>query len=180
MKRRKVTSKRATKRGISKRKSTRRSTRRKSMLSEFFTPAAAQGGMKTIMSAAVGAIAGQAINKMLPNQTVNARAGVKLLGGFLMATVGKMPNLGAGLSAVGVTELIQQSGFLAEGGMNNTRYADPIEALPAMLNDNGQPMYLADNGAMYLSDAPMYLAENDLSYDVGYYGAGFGLDNMDI
>jgi hypothetical protein len=116
---------------------------------------------------------------MLPNQTVNAKAGAKILGGFLAATVGKMPNLGAGLSAVGVMELIQNSGFLADGGMNNANFANPIEALPPFLNENGNPMYLAENNnPMYLSENnPMYLADNDYSYDVGYYGAGFGMDN---
>lgn len=172
MKKRKVTRAKGSARKTSMKR--RRSTRKKSMLSEFFTPAAAQGGFKTVLSGAVGAVAGAALNKMTPNQSDTTRAAIKMVGGYLFATLGKMPNVGAGLAAVGTYELITSSGFLAEG-MKGANYADSLDKLPAYLQEPS-PMYLSEDSPMYLSEND-FLAEDDLSYDVGYYGAGFGMDN---
>jgi hypothetical protein len=36
------------------------------------------------------------------------------------------------------------------------------------------PMVLNEGEAMYLQENNMYLAEEDYSYNVGYYPAGFG------
>lgn len=175
MKKRKVTRAKGTrKKGLKRRRS---SGKRRSMLSEFFTPATAQGGFKTVLSGAVGAVAGAALNKMTPNQSDTTRAAIKLLGGYLFATLGKMPNVGAGLAAVGTYELITTSGFLSED-MKEANYADSLDKLPAYLQEPS-PMYLAENNPMYLSEND-YLAEDDLSYDVGYYGSGFGMDNVNF
>ena len=151
----------------------RRVTRRKKgMLAEMFNANMAQAGGKVVLSGAVGGVGAGLLNKLLPDtMTTKTKAFYTLAGGFVTATVLKMPNVGAGMAGVGMFNLFQESGFLAEG-MN---YADDIEALPMVLDENGAG-YLQE---MYLQEGGMYLQEdNELSYDVGYYGAGFGLDNM--
>lgn len=153
----------------------KRVTRRKGMLSELFNPAMAQAAGKTVVSGAVGGLAAGFLNKMLPDDmTPKMKAFYQIGGGFLAASVAKLPSVGAGMAGVGMYNLMTVSGYLAEDG--DWSYADEMEGLPVVLNENGA-MYLQDNG-MYLQDNGMYLQEdNDYSYDVGYYGAGFGMDN---
>jgi len=76
------------------------------------------------------------------------------------------------MAGVGMYNLMTVSGYLAEEGYN---YADEMEGLPVVLNESGA-MYLQENG-MYLQENGMYLQEDDFDYNVGYYGAGFGMDN---
>jgi hypothetical protein len=65
------------------------------------------------------------------------------------------------MAAVAVKELMSAKGLLAEGA----NYANDMDSLPMVLNE-GEAMYLQENN--------MYLAEEDYSYNVGYYPAGFG------
>jgi hypothetical protein len=157
----------------------RRVTRRKKgMLSELFNPAMATAGGRTVLSGAIGGAGAAMLNKLLPDtMDPKTKAFYTIGAGFVTATMMKLPNVGAGMSGVGMFNLLTAGGFLAENGEIGFDYADPIEALPVVLDENGAD-YLQDNG-MYLADNGLYLAEeNDYSYDVGYYGAGFGLDNV--
>lgn len=159
-------------------RSRRRVSRKsKGMLSELFNPVMAQAGGKAAISGAVGGASAGLLTKLLPD-TLDAKtkAFYTIGAGFLTATMLKLPNVGAGMSGVGMYNLLSSGGYLAEGG--NYDYANPIESLPMVLNENGA-MYLQEN-PMYLAQDNMYLAEDDYGYDVGYYGAGFGLDNMNI
>jgi hypothetical protein len=141
----------------------RRSTRSKGLLSEMIKPAQVQGAAKTLLSGAVGGLGAGLLNKVLPATTsVEMRAAYTLGAGFVTSTVFKLPNVGAGMAAVAVKELLNAKGLLAEGAS----YADPIDSLPMVLNEN-EAMYLQEG-------SDMYLAENDYSYNVGYYPAGFG------
>ena len=154
----------------------RRVTRRKKgMLAELFNPVMAQAGARSVSSGAIGGATAGVLNKILPDSIDPKMKAFYTIGaGFVTATVMKLPNVGSGMAGVGMYNLLQSGGFLAEEG--NYNYAEPIEQLPMVLNENGA-MYLQEN-PMYLQE-PFYLSENnDYSYDVGYYGAGFGLDNM--
>lgn len=154
----------------------RRVTRRKKgMLAELFNPVMAQAGARSILSGAIGGATAGVLNKILPDTIDPKMKAFYTIGaGFITATVMKLPNVGSGMAGVGMYNLLSSGGFLAEDG--NYNYAEPIEQLPMVLNENGA-MYLQEN-PMYLQE-PFYLSENnDYSYDVGYYGAGFGLDNM--
>ena len=150
--------------------------RKKGMLAELFNPAMAQAGGRSVLSGAIGGASAGLLNKLLPESIDPKMKAFYTIGaGFLTATMMKLPNVGSGMAGVGMYNLLTQGGFLAEDG--NYNYADPIEQLPMVLNENGA-MYLQEN-PMYLQENGFYLAENnDYSYDVGYYGAGFGLDNM--
>lgn len=142
----------------------RRSTRKKGLLSEMFNPIQAQGAAKVLLSGAVGGLGAGLLNKVLPAATTTEMRAVYTLGaGFITSTVFKLPNVGAGMAAVGVKELLSAKGLLAEGA----NYASDLDSLPMVLNEN-QAMYLQES-------SDMYLAENDpYSYNVGYYPAGFG------
>lgn len=157
----------------SKRKVTRR---KKGMLSELFNPNMAQAGGKAVISGAIGGASAGILTKLLPDTMDTKTKSFYIIGaGFLTATMLKLPNVGSGMAGVGMFNLLSTGGFLAED--SNYNYAEPIEQLPMVLNENGA-MYLQEN-PMYLQENSFYLSENDgLSYDVGYYGAGFGLDNM--
>ena len=150
-------------------KSVRRVVRRKkSMLSEFFNPQTAQAGAKVCFSGAVGGIGAGLLSKLIPATVSSEMKSVYILGaGFITATVLKMPNLGAGMSAVGAYELFKQKGFLAED--QNFDYADSLDSLPLVLNED-QALYLQENNGMYLAEDMSYnLSEDDDSYNVGYY-----------
>lgn len=151
-------------------KTTRRVTRRKkSMLSEFFSPQTAQAGAKVCFSGAVGGIGAGLLGKLIPATVSSEMKSIYILGaGFLTATVLKMPNLGAGMSAVGAYELFKQKGFLAEDD-SQFDYADTMESLPMVLNED-QALYLQESDGMYLAEDMSYnLSEDDDSYSVGYY-----------
>lgn len=139
----------------------RRSTAKKGLLSEMFNPAMASGAAKTLLSGAVGGLGAGLLGKVLPATTgVEMRAGYTLAAGFITSTVFKLPNVGAGMAAVAVKELMTAKGLLSEGA----NYANSIDSLPMVLNE-GEAAYLQEG---------MYLAENDRSYGIGYYPAGFG------
>jgi hypothetical protein len=151
-------------------KSTRRVTRRsKSMLSEFFNATSAQAGAKVCISGAVGGIGAGLVSKLMPASVSIEMKSVYLLGaGFITATMLKMPNVGAGMAAVGAYQIFKDKGFLAEDD-ENFDYANSLDSLPMVLNED-QALYLQESDGMYLSEDMSYnLSEDDNSYSVGYY-----------
>jgi hypothetical protein len=140
----------------------RRRTTKKGLLSELTNPAMVQGAAKTLLSGAVGGLGAGLLNKVLPATTSQEmRAAYTLGAGFFTSTIFKLPNVGAGMAAVAVRDLMSAKGLLAEGA----NYADSMDSLPMVLNE-GEAMYLQENSDMYLAD--------DYGYNVGYYPAGFG------
>ena len=159
--------KRRKKTAVVRRKKTVR--RSKGMLSELFNPIMAQAGGKAVLSGAVGGAAAGMLIKLLPDtMDVKMKSFYCIGGGFIAATMLKMPNMGAGVAGVGMYNLLTTGGFLAEDD-NNFDYADNIESLPMVLNENGYLMdgYLQDNG--YLQED----MQNDFS--VGYFEPDFGM-----
>lgn len=140
----------------------RRSTRSKGLLAEMIKPAQVQGAAKVLLSGAVGGLGAGLLNKVLPATTsVEMRAAYTLGAGFFTSTVFKLPNVGAGMAAVAVKELLNAKGLLAEGA----NYANDMDSLPMVLNEN-EAMYLQEGSDMFLAE--------DYGYNVGYYPAGFG------
>jgi len=140
----------------------RRRATKKGLLSELTNPAMVQGAAKTLLSGAVGGLGAGLLNKVLPATTsVEMRAAYTLGAGFFTSTIFKLPNVGAGMAAVAVRDLMSAKGLLAEGA----NYADSMDSLPMVLNE-GEAMYLQESGDMYLAE--------DFGYNVGYYPAGFG------
>jgi hypothetical protein len=161
--------KRTTRRRATAVKTTRRVTRRKkSMLSEFFSPQTAQAGAKVAFSGAIGGIGAGLLSKLIPATVSAEMKSVYILGaGFITATILKMPNVGSGMAAVGAYQLFKDKGLLSEDSEYD--YADSMESLPMVLNED-QALYLQESNGMYLSDDMTYsLAENEDDYGVGYY-----------
>jgi len=139
----------------------RRRSSSKGMLSQMFSTTMATSGAKTLISGAVGGIGATLLGKVIPTSTTPEMKAVYGLGaGFITATLLKMPIVGAGMSAVAVSDLLKGKGLLSE----DYGYANDLDSLPMALNEN-EMQYLAENG--------MYLSE-DYNYNVGYYPAGFG------
>lgn len=132
----------------------RRTSKRGGMLSELFNPVMAEAAAKSTLSGIIGGAGAGLALKIIPETVSPTMKAVYLIGGgFGLATLLKMPNLGAGMAGVGAFQLLQGAGFLAEDG-DNYDYANPLESLPIVMNEN--------TGA-YLSEA--YLSEDYLSED---------------
>lgn len=141
----------------------RRSSSKKGLLSEMFNPAQAQGAAKVLLSGAVGGVGAGLLKKILPTTVTTEMKAIYTLGaGFITSTAFKLPNVGAGMAAVAVSDLLTAKGLLAEGA----NYANDIDNLPMVLNE-GEALYLQEGSQN------MYLAEN-MGYGVGYFPAGFG------
>ena len=140
----------------------KRKATKKGFLSEVMTKTQATAGAKAVISGAAGGGAAILLEKLLTTQTADKEALVIGAAGFLVATVLKLPNVGAGMGAIAIYKYCDHAGLLADNGS----WAD-VSSMPAVLNENGE----------YLQAAPtsyegIYLQEDD--YSVGYYGAGFG------
>ena len=178
MKRRKTTRKAAPRRRRSvaaapKRKTTRRVNRSRSMLSEFFDPKSAAAGAKVALSGAVGGVGAALLAKVLPTSVSAQNKAIAQVGaGFLTATMFRMPNIGAGMAAVGVVDLLRAQNLLGEDG-SNMNYAMDMDSLPMVLNE-GEAMYLSEDFPLsenyYLSEDDSEYSESAGSdYEVGYY-----------
>lgn len=167
-KKRRTTTKRRTVTRTAKRPTVRRrrSTRSKGFLSEMFNPMQAQATAKVLISGAVGGVSAGLLQKLYPSTTTPQMKAVYTIGaGFVAGVALKMPNLAAGMAGVGVYNLLQSQGMLAEDG--DYSYANEMESLPMVLNEDAAA-YLAENNAMYLSEDGLYLSEDDLDYQVPY------------
>ena len=158
----------------------RRARRKSSGLSELFSPTMATGGAKVLGAGAIGGIGAGLLSKLIPTTTSAEMKAVYTLGaGFITATMLKMPSIGAGMSAVAVYNLLQAKNMLGEDtdfdelGEENYTYADNLESLPMVLNED-QAMFLSGNEE-YLQEDSDYLQEDSADdYSVGYYGTPFG------
>lgn len=142
----------------------RKSAKRKGMLSEFFNPDEAKNAAKAVLSGAIGGLSAGLLDKAFSSSDPNQRAIIQIGGGFVFASMLKMPNLGAGMAAIGAYNLLKTPLGLAEG--DDANYADPIEALPMFLNEDGSAASLAE-GEYFLSESNEMLSQNYmLSEDV--------------
>ena len=152
----------------------RRRRAKKSMLSDFMSPTMAKAGAKATISRAVGGAGAGLLSKLLPaTYTEKQKGGIQILAGFLTTTLVKLPNVGAGMSAIGMYNILTDAGFLSEGGdYESYNYAEEIEMLPPVLSEQ-EGMYLQEQEGMYLQDSGMYL-QDDNPFSVGMYGDDFG------
>ena len=114
-----------------------------------------------------GGIGAGFVEKLMGEAEPNKKLMVTGAGAFAVATILKMPNVGAGMMGVAIYKAMESTGMLAEDmDLQEYGYANPIEALPMVLNDNGEDMMFQEDD--------MFLQED---YGVGYYqyGQGFGM-----
>lgn len=137
----------------------RRSTRKRGFLADMVTPAETKGAFRALAGGVGGGVAAALLRRITAGR-LNPIWGVAapFVGGFVAAAFLKSPNMGAGLAAVGTSQLMQELGLGDNGNMDlqDHGYANQIKQLPAALDVNGQPM--AENDEMYLQEG----------YQVGY------------
>lgn len=133
---------------------TRRRRSKKRGLSELFTPATATAAAKVIGSAAVGGLIAGAANKVLAKQNMLTRYGIQFAGSFLTYSVVGMPNMAAGMA--GAFAALESQGFVNKLLAEEFADENAINELPDMMNENGEPLTLAqdENGnVVYLNEA---------------------------
>jgi hypothetical protein len=129
---------------------TRRRTRKKGMLSELF-------------NARVSGAGAMLLEKVLSdNLTESQKGAYQIAAGFLTAAIFKKGYAGAGMSAIGISKLIDDNDLLGEM-MSNNHYSNV---------DMSQPLFLDENH--YLADDMLADMHTPSAYDVGYFPSGFG------
>ena len=134
-------------------------SRKKGMLSELFNPAMAKGGATAVLSGAVGGAGYGLLTKVLPELTTAKKIVFAAVGSFVTATILGKPNLAAGIMGGAVFHTMQTQGMLAEKNMQAYKYANSVKALPMVLDENGNELYLSQDDNMYLSENILDLAE---------------------
>lgn len=167
------TSRRAYMKTATPKRKRRRTTKKKGMLAELIDKKSATAGAKCLVSGAIGGGASVLVEKIFTAQTDQNKALIIAGVGFATATMLKAPYVGAGMGAIAMYKLLEGAGMLAESDyLQEGAWAD-VSDLPMVLNENGE----ATSDYLQESNIPLdnvYLQENDNSYDVGYYGSGFG------
>jgi len=139
--------------------------KKKSLLSEMFTASEAQNTFSGILSGIVGGAIGYFLPK-LAGESVGTLGKVLLTAGtsFAIGSLGKMPNVAAGVAAGGTIYILSQpKGSLKEGDGKFLTQGE-LESLPPVLSESYlNENYLAANGGnSYLAES--YLSENPLQY----------------
>lgn len=118
---RRTPAKRTTSRTPAKRTTTRRRTTRKRGLGDLMTRNEAQAGFNQLLGVAAGYAGAAALGKFLNPEGENHKREifVKMVGGFLISTTARMPNVGAGVMANAVGKLIEVNAGLGDAGFLN-------------------------------------------------------------
>jgi len=141
----------------------KKGTRKRKGLGEIITNLEAKTGFNNIMNGAAGGLVAYGLDDILPAAMPSR---MRLLWtaaiGFGVATIGKAPYVGAGITGVAAYKALIEMGLL-----NEKPYADPIEQLPMILDAEGNPMMLEqspETGGMYLDEEGYYMTENGELY----------------
>lgn len=160
------------------RKTTHRRGRRKSRrakMSDVFTHAGAKRGIKSTLVGGAGGLISLGAD-LVTGDSELAKAGISIVGSFIAAAM-DAPNLGAGMAggyAYGLGQRIGKKAGLLSDDFRPADYADDdaMSDYPDALTDDGSPLYLAEDGELYLSDdfykqpdGTYVLADNASPYD---------------
>lgn len=106
----------------------------------------------------------------LPDSTPEKKAAVAALGAYVLATMGKRPNVAAGIIGAAAYDFFKTKGLLSDSSdtqMQRMNYADPLQNIPIQLSDDA--MNLAQAGEMNLAEAmEMDLADGGDWYQPPY------------
>jgi len=174
--------------------STRRRRRKKGTrgLGQLWSPTMARGAAMSTASGFMGGGATAIIENLLDKLPKPPHEGFRiagyLAGGFALAALFRLPNMGAGVAAMAGYKLLKVTGLAqADEDADNAQYAREIEDMPAMLDVSGQPMaennnmYLQEDNNMYLQDNEDLFLQEDGSYQVAYapeFGHPTTLDDL--
>jgi hypothetical protein len=99
----------------------RRRTVKKRGLGEIMTRTEAQAGFNQLIGLTAGYFGAQILGKFInpEGEKDKMEIGAKLVTGFLVSTTGKMPSVGAGIMASGVSKLYEANANLGDNGFLN-------------------------------------------------------------
>ena len=135
-----------------KRKTThrrRRTTRGKGMLSELMNPATATSSAKNVISGAVGGFAASYLDEPTKDLQPIIRGACFLGASFLASSLLKMPSVGSGIAGAYGLLLSRKMQGLSEDDFEPIDYADPLNEEAEYLDEDGNEMFLADDGQFY-------------------------------
>jgi len=98
--------------------------------------------------------------------TPEKKGAIAAIGAFVLATMGKRPNVAAGIIGAASYDFFKTKGLLSDSSdtqMARMQYADPLQNIPIQLSDN--QMYLTQTGEMNLAEA----TEFDLADEGSWY-----------
>lgn len=144
-----------------RRKSSHRRRKKKTGLSEIFTHQTFKNAGMSSGSGAMGGLVSYGLDRVLPDGKPGLRAIVQLGSAFLLAGGLDKPYMGAGLMGAYSNNLANEFTSKSMSEMENTDYADDdsLDKYPDALDEDGNAMYLADDGNFY------YLDEFELADD---------------
>jgi hypothetical protein len=171
MAKKRKTKKRITRRTLSAAPRKRTMRRRKKGMSELFNASTAMAAGRTLGAAAIGGVIASGLGKMLATQPVYSRIGAGLVASFVTYTIGGFPSMAAGMA--GAIAAQESQPILTKLGLADGYYdyanADSLNEMPIYLNDNGDAVYLNEDGSVTLAE-DIYLANNSIypNYNTNY------------
>ena len=132
----------------------RKHSRSKGMLSELMNPATATASAKNVFSGAVGGFAAGYLDEPTATMQPIVRGAVFLGASFLASSILKMPAVGSGIAGAYGLLLNRKLNGLADD-FTPEDWADQLDEQPEFMDENGNEMFLADDGQYY------YLEDDD-------------------
>ena len=167
---------RTRKRNMAAKKTTRRRRPKKKGMLSAMTGAEGRNAFRSMVSGAVGGglyLVYEDQVDLGTGSTPEKKGALAVLGAYVLATMGKRPNMAAGITGAAAYDFFKEKGLLNDPGavqMGRMQYADPLSNIPVSLNDD--QMYLAQGGdPMYLQD-DMYLQAGQHMGAAGAFGDG--------
>jgi len=151
------------KRNAAKKTTTRRRRPAKKGMLSSMTGAEGRNAFRSMVSGAVGGglyLVYEDQVDLGTNSTPEKKGALAVLGAYVLATMGKKPNMAAGITGAAAYDFFKEKGLLNDPGdvqYSRMEWADPLQNVPMTLSDD--QMYLAQGGAF---GDDMYLAENDM------------------
>jgi len=98
----------------------------------------------------------------IPGSTPEKKAVIAVVGAYILATMGKRPNVASGIIGAAAYDFFKVKGLLSDSAdtqMKRMKYADPLQNVPVSLSDDA--MLLAQSGQMNLADAQTFDLQQD-------------------
>lgn len=137
-------------------------------LSELANPATMKGAATAMFSGLIGGGIVRTVDKLLPQTWGNgSRILVNGVGSFLLAGVGRMPHMAAGMMGALAFQVVDKQ-LLAEEEMENAEFTDAkvLSEMPEYLSNDGQVLLQDQDGKLkYLAEMqPQYYAPYNRQY----------------
>lgn len=151
----------------------KRRKRKKGFMSEVFTPNNAMEAGKSTLSGGIGGGGSYMIDAMGAGEIKNelGRGAIHLGLSFIVGAVLGMKNVGAGMSGAWMYSTIERlRGQAMHEDFDGAEFTDEeiLNKYPDGMDENGTPMYLADDGKMYYLEELSAMADEYNLANGGY------------